>query len=213
MTVKPGPPYFHDTVAILSDSRAHGRDNGHRRRKRLLRMRYGIIVEGPRAPSAEVQRALMATQACDVIVAESAMTAEARRRIGRLIGRLKQGDELAVHGLEAFGQTTGELVLMLREIFRSGASVAILGESGEATKLGAEATPGDLVNALAEHELSSTVTRAPLRRRRGGVGGPLRLTAHQIDYVRKLHAEGTSPRAIGLLFQVTPDDVWQIVDG
>ncbi|MBP8247267.1 MAG: recombinase family protein [Phenylobacterium sp.] len=176
-------------------------------------MRYGIIVEGPRAPSAETQRALMATLACDVVVTESAMTADARRRLGRLIGRLKQGDELAVHGLEAFGQTTGELSLMLREIFRSGAAVAILGEPGKATTLGPQATAGDLVNALAEHESGLTVARAPLRRRRGEVGGRLRLTAHQIDYVRKLHAEGTSPRAIGLLFQVTPDDVWQIVEG
>lgn len=175
-------------------------------------MRYGIIVEGPHPPSAEVQRGLLAPHGCDVIVEERAMTPDARRRLMRLISRLKRSDELVVHGLEAFGQTTGGLVQLLREVFRRGAAVVVVREAKQRVRFEPEASLSALVNALADHEAGQALPTG-LRRRRGEVGRRIQLTAHQIEYIRKLHAEGASPRAIGLLFQVTPDDVWRILGG
>lgn len=175
-------------------------------------MRYGIIVEGPQSPSAEVQRLRLAQHACDVVVEEPAMTPDARRRLLRLIARLKPRDELAVHGLEVFGQTTGAIIHLLREVFRKGAGVIVAREAEEPMRF--EPQPGllALVDALADHEASQTLPPVP-RRRRGEAGRRMQLTAHQIEYARKLHAEGASPRAIGLLFQVAPDDIWRILDG
>ena len=174
-------------------------------------MRYGIIVEGPQSPSAEVQRLRLAQHACDVVVEEPAMTPDARRRLLRLIARLKPGDELAVHGLEVFRQTTGAVVHLLREVFRKGAGVVVAREAEEPMRFEPQPDLLALVDALADHEAGQTLPPVP-RRRRGEAGRRMQLTAHQIDYARKLHAEGASPRAIGLLFQVAPDDIWQILD-
>lgn len=174
-------------------------------------MRYGIIVEGPQSPSAEVQRTLLAQHGCDVVVEEPAMTPDARRRLMRLIARLKRGDELVVHGLEVFGQTTGGLVHLLREVFRRGAAVVLAREAEQKVRFGPEAGLSAFVEALADHETGQTLPTR-LRRRRGEAGRRVQLTAHQVEYARKLHAEGASPRAIGLLFQVAPDDLWQILD-
>lgn len=174
-------------------------------------MRYGIIVEGPQSPSAEVQRLRLAQHACDVVVEEPAMTPDARRRLSRLIARLKPRDELVVHGLEVLGQTTGAAVHLLREVFRKHAVVVVAREAEAPMRF--EPQPGlvDLVDALADHEARQALPPVP-RRRRGEAGRRMQLTAHQIDYARKLHAEGASPRAIGLLFQVAPDDISRILE-
>ncbi|MFZ3008520.1 MAG: recombinase family protein [Phenylobacterium sp.] len=174
-------------------------------------MRYGITVEGPHPPSAEVQRMLLESHGCDVVVEEPAMTPDARRRLLRLVARLKRGDELVVHGLEVLGQTTGALVHLLREVFRAGAAVVVAREAEQKVRFVPDANLTALIDALADHEAGQALPTR-LRRRRGEAGRRMQLTAHQIEYARKLHAEGASPRAIGLLFQVAPDDLWQILD-
>jgi hypothetical protein len=171
-------------------------------------MRYGIMVVGPQLPTADVQRTFLAPR-CDVIVEELAMTPEARRRLGRLIARLKRGDELVVSGLGVFGQTTAGLMQTLRDVLSRGAGVVVVGSSEEETRFAPDAGLLAFINAVADHETYQTPASLP--RRRGDVGRRVHLTAYQIEYARKLHAEGASARAIGLLFQVTPDDVSQIL--
>lgn len=171
-------------------------------------MRYGIMVVGPQLPTAEAQLAFLAPRS-DVVVEEPAMTPEARRRLSRLIARLKQGDVLVVCGLGVFGQTTGGLIQALRDVFSKGAGVVMAAQSDQEIRFAPDAGLLAFIDAVADHEACRTPPRPA--RRRGEVGRPAHLTAYQIDYARKLHAEGASLRAIGLLFQVTPDDVGQIL--
>lgn len=174
-------------------------------------MRLGIILEGRRLPPAEVQRGLLTERACDVIAHEARMTPDARRRISRLIHGLRRGDELAVAGLDVFDRTTGDLVVLLRNLFQVGVTLRLVASDEDDAVLPPDDSALTIASALAEHEARRAMSEKAVRRRRGESGRRLGLTNHQIEYARKLYAEGASPRSIGLIFQATPDEVWQIV--
>lgn len=174
-------------------------------------MRLGVILEGPHMPPPDVQRALLTARACSVIAQEERMTPDVRRRLHRLLLTLKRGDEVVVQSLDVFDKTTGELAVLLRNLFEIGVGVRVVAAEDEETLLAPEDPIVALVSLLAEHETRRPVGEKAYRRRRGAAGRRLELTNYQVDYARKLYAEGASPRAIGLLFQATPDEVWQIV--
>ena len=174
-------------------------------------MRLGIILDGPKPSAADDQRALLAARDCHVIAHEARMTPQVRRRLDRLIHNLRRGDELVVVSLEVLEKTTGEIIQLLRNLFQVGVSVRLARSEGSDTVLTPDEGTIALVSMLAEHERRRSTGEQAYRRRRGEVGRKLELTNHQIAYARKLYADGASPRAIGLIFQATPDQVWQLI--
>lgn len=174
-------------------------------------MRYGIVRGVASLPPATAQRERLAAEACDIIVEEGDPSPESERRLNKLLFGIKRGDEVLVCSLESFMRSTGELVQLLRDLLEIGATVRILNGDAANHSLRPSDEATELLSLLAEHE-----TRRPSRpgvRAPGRIGGGSRnkLSKYQIDYARKLHAEGQSLRAIGLLFQISPDEVWELI--
>lgn len=174
-------------------------------------MRYGIVRGVASLPPTAAQRERLAAEACDVIVEEGEPSPESERRLNKLLFGVKRGDEVLICSLESFQRSTGELVQLLRDLLEIGAAVRILNGDAAGHALQPSDAATELLSLLAEHE-----TRRPSRpglRPPGRIGGGSRnkLSKYQIDYARRLHAEGQSLRAIGLLFQISPDEVWELV--
>lgn len=174
-------------------------------------MRYGLIVEDPRAFSVADQQAILAAHGCDVVIQEPRLSAMVARRIFRLLGRLHAPDEIILASLTLLGRTTGELVELLDRLFASGVVVVIAPSPTQQLRLEPSPQTQELLAALVEHERGQAGAPRLSKRRRGEAGRDLELTASQVEHLRKLHAQGQSLRSIGLLFQLTPDEVLRIV--
>ncbi|MDD3836851.1 MAG: recombinase family protein [Phenylobacterium sp.] len=174
-------------------------------------MRYGIVRGVAPLPSAAAQRERLQAEGCDVIVEEGEPSQESERRLNKLLFGIKRGDEVLVCSLASFMRSTGELVQLLRDLLEIGATVRILdGETdGHALRPSEQAT--EVLTLLAEHEIRRPSRPGPRTPGRIGGGSRNKLSKYQTDYARKLHAEGQSLRAIGLLFQISPDEVWDLI--
>lgn len=174
-------------------------------------MRYGIVRDAPFLPPPHEQRGVLEALQCDLIMEEQDATVEALRRVDRFLFRVKSRDEIIVQDLRVFLKSTDKLALFLRDLLELEASV-IVAPSPE-TRI--TISPGDSVIAsltlLAAHEAHRGLTppkRGPGRR---GLPSTKPLSAYQMAYARKLHAEGESLRAIGWLFQISPQEVSEVI--
>ena len=139
------------------------------------------------------------------------MTPDARRRLAKLLFRMTRGDDLIVHSLDVLDMSTGELAHRLRDMFEVGVTLRIALDAETALVFPPEEPMMSLVSALADHEARRPQSEKAYRRRRSSAGRDLALTNYQIEYARKMHQEGVSPRLIGLLFQASPDEIWRLV--
>jgi DNA invertase Pin-like site-specific DNA recombinase len=159
-------------------------------------MRYGVVRISPDLPPTSVQRRRIEATGCDVVLDDGA------RSLGRLTPGLSAGDEVLVHGLEAFDLTTGELSRLLRRFFETGVTLKIVGGS-QIESLAPQGPMPRALALLADHEARRP--RAAERRRSRPADSPL--TQHQLKFARQMHRRGHSMRAIGLIFQLSPSEM------
>jgi len=171
-------------------------------------MRYGIVLDDRDLPPIAMQKAAVEAAGCDIVVEEGPPTPMAQRRLTRLLSTVKAGDVVMASRLEAFMRPLGPLTVLLRNLLEVGATVRILDDPPLELTSSPELLA--LLTALAEHDVRYPA-RAEARRQHGGSRNPL--SKYQIEYAKKLHAEGMSLRSIGLLFQISPNQVWEIVGG
>src|SRR5690606_18422293 len=88
-------------------------------------MRLGVILESPGLPGPALQKSLLEAHGCEVISHEARMTPDARRRLAKLLFRMKRGDDLILHSLDALDMSTGELAHRLRDMFEVGVTLRI----------------------------------------------------------------------------------------
>lgn len=144
---------------------------------------------------------------CDVVLEERQPTSASQRNLLQLLVGLKSGDEVLVHTLSAFEATTGELARLLRHFFEAGVTLRVTGGSRVESLSPEGAIPRALV-MLADHETSRPL-REPTRRRPRVKDAPL--TQHQLRFARDMHRRGHSMRAIGLLFQLSPNEIAELI--
>jgi DNA invertase Pin-like site-specific DNA recombinase len=170
-------------------------------------MRYGVIRVSPDLPPPNVQRRLIDIAGCDVVIEERLPNAASQRNLFHLLYGLKAGDEVLVHGLGAFETSTGELARLLRHFFEAGVTLRMTGGS----RLESLAPEGPIPRALvmlADHE-TRRPARDTARRRPRSKDTPL--TQHQIRFAREMHRRGHSMREIGLLFQLAPNEIAELI--
>lgn len=172
-------------------------------------MRYGVVRISPDLPPPNVQRRLIETAGCDIVLEERPPSASAQRNLFHLLHGLKAGDEVLVHSLSAFEASTGELARLLRHFFEASVTLRVTGGSRVESLAPDGPIPRALV-MLADHE-TRRPTRVSARRRARTRGAPL--TQHQLKFARDMHRRGHSMRSIGLLFQLAPNEVAELVRG
>lgn len=170
-------------------------------------MRYGVVRVSPELPPPNVQRRLIETVGCDTVLEERQPTAASQRNLFHLLFGLRAGDEVLVHSLAVFEATTGELARLMRRFFEQGVTLRVTGGSRVQTLAPDGPVPRALV-MLAEHETSRPAHEPARRRPRAR---DALLTQHQIRFARDMHRRGHSMRAIGLIFQLAPNEIAEIL--
>jgi hypothetical protein len=170
-------------------------------------MRYGVVRSSPELPPPSVQRRLIETVGCDIVLEEGDPNVASHRSLLVLLFGLRRGDEVIVHGLECLDATTGELARLIRRFFEVGVTLRIVGGSRIEALTPTGAIPRALA-LLADHE-----TRRPHRTvtRRRARSADASLTQHQLKFARDMHRRGHSMRAIGLLFRLSPNEVAKLL--
>lgn len=166
-------------------------------------MRYGIIRASPRLPNLDDQRVSLEAAGCQTVFEERAQASSGQSRLLPLLERLKAGDEVTVHSLDAFDASIGDLVRMLHGFCEAGVTLRILGDEAADIIAPLYPTPRALV-VLAAHEARHP-TRGQTRRRARAVE-PL-LTPHQLRFARDMQRRGYGMREIGLLFRMSPNEM------
>ena len=194
-------------------------------------MRYGIVRSSPDLPSASLQRDLIALSGSDVVLEEANPTVQGRRGLFQLLMSLKRDDIVLVFGLETFALTTGELARLLRQFLESGVTLQIVGGPRPESLVANGAIPR-VLDLLVAHE-ARCPTRSRGRRRsdrldaslpaihdpqianRSEVGSAEAmqgLTQHQLRFAREMRRRGHSLRAIGLLFRLSPKEIYRFLN-
>ncbi len=165
-------------------------------------MRYAIIRGGEGLPARDVQLQSLARTPYDVAFEERAVTPNGQRWLLRHLQRLQRGDEVVLWGLDVLRLTTAELVTLLLRFFQSGVVVRLT--QGATTETLDPADGLRALSLLAQHE-ARRPSRAPAARRTRRSGRPL--SPYQIKYAHQMLRSGASRRAVGLLFQLSPDEL------
>ena len=172
-------------------------------------MRYGVIRSSPRLPVIGDQRRKAEEFGCQAIFEERAHAAAGQSRLLPLLERLKAGDEVVVHSLDAFDASIGDLVRLTRGFCDVGVSLWILG--GETADILEPEQPTPRVLALLADFEERHPSRTPTRRRARAIE-PL-LTPHQLKFARDMHRRGYGVREIGLLFRLSPTEITALLSG
>lgn len=169
-------------------------------------MRYGIVREGDGLAPATLQRLGLERAACDLIIEEGRATEQ--RRLNRLLLRLRSGDEILVYGLDAFQRSAGEVAQLLRHLIGAGVALWLAEENEKFVPIARTKAARQIVELLAAHE-DDQRGRPNAQNVRRGSRNPL--SRFQIDHARKLYKQGAPLRTIGLIFQLPPNDIWQLI--
>ena len=172
-------------------------------------MRYGIVRISPDLPPPNVQRRLVEAAGCDIVLEERPASASSQRNLFHFLYGLKSGDEVLVHGLSSFEATTGELARLVRHFFEAGVTLRVTGGSRVESLAPDGPIPRALV-MLADHE-TRRPSQTPVRQRARTKDTPL--TQHQLKFARDMHRRGHSMRSIGLLFQLAPNEIAELIRG
>ena len=170
-------------------------------------MRYGVIRISPELPPAHVQRRLIEMTGYDVILEERASTPAGRKILMQLLQGLKAGDEVIVHSLESFDASLGDLVRLLSRFHEADVTLRLVG-GAQVENLAPRGPMPTALALLARHEARHP-TPPPTRRR--ARSNPAPLTTHQVQFARDMRRRGHSMRAIGLVFQLSPEEVTALI--
>lgn len=171
-------------------------------------MRQGIVREALYLPPVDVQRQALAAYGYDDLREEKGSDFVADRRIHRLIADRRPGDEIVVHSLGVLTRPQGRPARTVCNLLEAGLVLTLVSLHQPAVRFTAFGEAMALASALADHERGRNVQ--PLTSVHQG-GSRNHLSKYQIEYARRLYADGKSLRAIGLLFQLSPNHVLEIV--
>ena len=143
----------------------------------------------------------------DFLLEEETPTRASQQALRHLLMGLKSGDVALVCSLETLQMPSGAIIVLLQRFFSAGIKLLLVDATGS-EDITASPTPR-LLELLARNE-QRWPTRVSISER----GQRTRtLSSYQLRYARELRRRGESLRAIGLLFQTSPNDLLSMMDG
>lgn len=157
----------------------------------------------PSAPlSVRLQAAALTDAGCEMVL-EVAAGAEGSRSVSDLLQRLGPGSRIFLTGLEAINRPLPETLRVLAGLLDAGVEVCIVDQRGGQT-LSPQPTTAQALRAVAMFASNE-------RSRSTSAGGrppkSQNLSKIQVQFARRLHASGESPRTIGLICRASPEAV------
>lgn len=170
-------------------------------------LRLGIVRDAYFLPPVTEQRDAIVAAGCDDIREDTGSDFVADRRIQRLLFQLSPGDEAVVFALGVISRPQGRVAHVLRDLLEAGVTLRIA-RPNEQKVLDSDPSAVEVISLLAEHERE----RGAAQRKSVHHGGSRNaLSKYQVEYARKMYADGESLRSIGLLFQLSPNHVLDVV--
>lgn len=170
-------------------------------------MRYALARGVVGLPPASVQRDRLQRVGFDMLLQEDAPTRDSQKALTHLLARLRAADEVCLCSLEVLQLPTTDLILVLRRFQTAGNKLLLVDTLGVEDL--AKSPASRLLDLLARNELSWPSRSAANERRRPSP----KLTRYQVHYARELRRRGESLRAIGLLFQISPGELQDLLVG
>lgn len=174
--------------------------------------RIGLARSHPSLPDIERQRGLLAEAGGCSIVIDLAAGAAGEKRLERSLAALPKGTTLCVISLDVFGRSLPDLVRLLRDLGELSISIAIVNAKEGETLFRPRKDVVELLRRLSAYNgrTPGPTTDGPQWYGRS-FRPAARFSRHQVLHARKLYGEGMSLRAIGLIFQTSPEEVWKVV--
>ena len=174
--------------------------------------RFGLVRAHSGLPDLERQSDVLTTLGRCGVVVEVHAGAAGEKRLEKVLATVPTGSTVCVVSLDVFGKPLADLVRLLRDLGELSISVALLDGEGEEVLF----PPTEEVVTLLRHlSLYNGRGAGSATDGRPWYGRPIRTAAgfnrHQAQHAKKLYGEGMSLRAIGMIFETSPEEVWKVV--
>lgn len=176
-------------------------------------MRVGIVRKDPTLPDIDRQARILTDAANCTRIIEAEGGGVGVRRLDRQLQTLKGGDVVCVAGLNALSPNLGRLVKMIHNLAAARVSVCIADGKGPEVMISPDDTTTPLLRLLSAcdpHRQAPPDGSTVWHGRRFPPAEDL--TTYQRDHIHKLHKDGMSLRAIGLIFRTSPGEVSRILE-
>ena len=179
-------------------------------------MKIGYARVSTSGQTVEGQVEQLKAAGCHRVVAETASGAKSDRpRLKGLMTSLKAGDVLVVTRLDRLARSTSDLLNLMKELSDRQGSFLSLAERWADTTTPTGRLILTVLGGLAEFERELIKARTAEGRERAkarGVrlGRKPKLTAHQIDEIRKRKLAGESVRELGRSYNVSPNTISRV---
>lgn len=173
--------------------------------------RIGLTRGDPSLPPLERQIAILTKAGrCETLI-EAESGASGDKRLDRLLRGSGPGATICVVSLDVFHRPLHDLIRLLRDLAELSITVAIVSRNDGEVAIAPDARVVELLRQLAAFN-GKTSTGAETARWYGRTFRPAaRFTNEQALHARKLYREGMSLRAIGLIFETSPEEIWKVI--
>jgi DNA invertase Pin-like site-specific DNA recombinase len=164
----------------------------------------------------EIQVEQLKSAGCDRVVAETASGAKTDRpRLKALMASLKPGDVLVVTRLDRLARSTTDLLNLMKDLSDRQASFLSLADRWADTTTPTGRLILTVLGGLAEFErelIKARTAEGRARAKARGVrlGRKPKLTAHQIEEIKKRKLAGESVRELGRSYNVSPNTISRV---
>lgn len=172
--------------------------------------RIGLVRGHPSLPDLERQSEILTTIGeCPTVVE---IGTGGGKRLEKFLSALPKGTTVCLVSLDVFGKALPDLIRLLRDLGELSISTAIITRKDGETLIRPDREAVELLRHLSAYN-----GRTPPQTSDGPqwYGRTSRTAAgfnrHQVMHAKKLYREGMSLRAIGLIFQTSPEEVWKVV--
>lgn len=174
--------------------------------------RIGLVRAHPSLPDLERQSEILTTVGECPTVVEVGSGAGSGKRLEKFLSALPKGTTVCLVSLDVFGKALPDLIRLLRDLGELSISTAIITRKDGETLIRPHREAVELLRHLSAYNGRTQPQPGEGPQWYGRTSRTAsEFNRHQVMHAKKLYGEGMSLRAIGLIFQTSPEEVWKVV--